>query len=353
MHSLDFCHDLGGCPGSMAHSKKRSRNRRRIDAPVKTEERRRPEPDDSASLAERYYQLAETMNARGAIEIAVPFYRQALALLFEERSQLHHLLPEHERKVFDSPSEDDLVSWLQAADLLRAVQPGDGGIESDIYQDSPDLDSCIAELAEDLTPDTARQVIAGLDEMLLRCPDQIMPADGHSLRGKACILLGEVSEALSCFKAAHEMEPAQPKHAINLAGSLLTQSRSNEALPILRNLYASGVNALSLPERHALLRNLATAESQEGRPLAALQLRHQWLLSQPDAMTPEIWLEFCNEALSQPIGHELYRAAVCFLEDLHRLRSDCRVVTERLAQVLESIGDYRQAALLYRNLLRS
>ena len=48
----------------------------------------------SAPMADRYYELAENMNSRGAIELAVPFYRQALALLLEERKQLRQLVPE-------------------------------------------------------------------------------------------------------------------------------------------------------------------------------------------------------------------------------------------------------------------
>lgn len=295
--------------------------------------------DAAAPLADRYYRLAETMNARGAIELAVPFYRQALALLLEERNQLRQLLPEHERLALQSPLEDDLAGLLQAADLLRGERP--------------DLDSCIAELSQDLTPASARQVIAGLDEVLLRSPDQRMPAEGHSLRGKAFLLLGEVEEALICFDAAHQADPAVPKHAINFAGSLVSQSRSQEALPILRSLYASGIDALDPAERQALLRNLATAENQQGHRLEALQLRHQWLLSQADALPPEGWFEFCAEALGQSAGQELTSAAVDFLKDLHKIWPQFRAATEVLAQVLERLGDYRQAALLYRDLLRS
>lgn len=299
------------------------------------------------------------MNARGAIELAVPFYRQALALLLEERNQLRQLLPENERIAFQALSENDLVDLLQAADLLGTDRSDEADLQLGTIQGCSgsdldiELDSCVAELAEDLTPISACQVIAGLDELLLRSPGQRTSAEWHSLRGKAFILIGDLVEALNCFELAYQANPAESKHVINFAGSLLSQSRSREALSLLRPLYASGVDALNAPEQHALFRNLSAAESQEGHLLAALQLRHEWLLSQPDAFGSEYWLELCREALCHADDHELYSAAVRFLRDLHRLKPESRPVAEALAQALESLGEYRQAALLYRHLLRS
>ena len=50
-----------------------------------------PQPQSVAieneSMADRYYAIAETMNTRGAMELAVPFYRQAVALLLAERDE--------------------------------------------------------------------------------------------------------------------------------------------------------------------------------------------------------------------------------------------------------------------------
>ena len=43
-------------------------------------------------MADRYYSMAENMNTRGAMEMAVPFYRQAITLLLAERASLQQKL---------------------------------------------------------------------------------------------------------------------------------------------------------------------------------------------------------------------------------------------------------------------
>jgi tetratricopeptide (TPR) repeat protein len=351
---LRLCHDLRSSSGDMASSKKPGqRKKTQAEKSASLESAAAAELGSAEPLAERYYRLAETMNARGAMELAVPFYRQALVLLLEERNQLRQLLPEDHQRVFQVQTDDDLAGLLQAAHLLRAERNGSSDAQPSCPDDCQDLDSGVAELAEDLTPESARQVIAGLDELMLQYPGQVMPPDGHSLKGKALILLGQVVEGLDCFKAAYEADPSHVKHSINYAGSLLSQSRSHEALPILRSLHKSGLYTLSPQEKQAILRNLASAEDQQGRPDVALQLRHQWLLSQPDALSPERWLDFCRVGLVETVDRELKSMAVGMLEDLYRLYPKCRAAAEVLAEVLESLGDYRRTALIYRNLLRT
>ena len=104
-----------------------------------------PAADDSAvPLADRYYDLAETMNARGAIEMAVPFYRQALALLLEERKQLRQLLPEAEQ-----------TRSAQNAQIPEAELNGLLADDSSLKGIDLDLESRIAELAEELNVSSA------------------------------------------------------------------------------------------------------------------------------------------------------------------------------------------------------
>ena len=50
------------------------------------------ELEPNGSMADRYYAMAESMNTRGAMELAVPFYRQAVALLLAEREGLQQQL---------------------------------------------------------------------------------------------------------------------------------------------------------------------------------------------------------------------------------------------------------------------
>ena len=67
--------------------------------------------------ADRYYAIAEVMNQRGALELAVPFYRQAFALLVAERNVLKKMLgdepqdptqiEQHKSNQFKSTSPND------------------------------------------------------------------------------------------------------------------------------------------------------------------------------------------------------------------------------------------------------
>lgn len=301
-----------------------------------------PAADDSAApLADRYYELAETMNARGAIEMAVPFYRQALALLLEERKQLRQLLPEAQQTGTD-----------QNVQIREAELNGLLADKASLSGDDLDLEARIAELAEELNANSAHQVLAGVAELLSLNGSRELPASGHSLRGKAHLLLGEQENALQAFAAAQAANPKSPQHTINLAAALLTQKKHQEALDLLRPLHQLGLAALPCELREPLLRNLATAEKQVGQSLAALQLRRQWLQLNPDAVTQKRWLQWARVGLEQECGHPCRLEGLALLQDLHRLKPEERSVKEALADALESEGEYRQAALLYRDLLR-
>ena len=116
-------------------------------------------------LADRYYELAETMNARGAMELAVPFYRQAVALLLEERQQLRQLLP-------DGVPQPPVT---RAAPALS-----DAAVEGLLAESSPStaetLEARLAELAEELTPTSAQQVLVGVDALLRWSGASVLPS---------------------------------------------------------------------------------------------------------------------------------------------------------------------------------
>lgn len=289
-------------------------------------------------MADRYYELAESMNARGAIELAVPFYRQALAMLMEERDQLRQLLPEQQQqqRLLDS-REEQIEGLITEAALLR-VGSGSG------------LDERIAELAEELTPQSAQQVLAGLRELV---PEpELLPARGRSLEGKALMLCGRVAEAIASFEAAYAAAGQAPEHGINLAAALLAAGQASQAAALLQPLHQRGLAVLEPDQRAALLRNFATAASQLEQPLLALQLRRQWLQLEPEAVPSDRWLGWCRVGLAQPPGDHARQEALAFLQDLRRLHPANRAIAEVLAETLEAEGDYRQAALLYRELLR-
>ena len=170
--------------GSKRSSKRNAKSSQAKSSQAKPSQARPSEEalPNELPMADRYYELAESMNARGAIELAVPFYRQALAMLMEERDQLRQLLPEQQQqqRLLDS-REEQIEGLITEAALLR-VGSGSG------------LDERIAELAEELTPQSAQQVLAGLRELV---PEpELLPARGRSLEGKALMLCGRVAEAI-------------------------------------------------------------------------------------------------------------------------------------------------------------
>ena len=308
-------------------------------------------------MADRYYDLAETMNARGAIELAVPFYRQALAMLIQERDQLRQLLPEHQHTQLETTRDDELKGLLiEAAALTDSAQPLSvaSASPSSSSPSEPELDLAakIEELADDLTPQSAQQVLAGLEALQQMAGVTSLPAVGHSLRGKAFLLLGQREAALDAFQLAHQLEPDEPSHSLNLAAACLTQGATAKALHVLRPLYQGGLDQLAPDLRDALLRNLATAESLAGRELEALQLRRHWLQLNPAALPMERWLQWARTGVGSVEDGRVRQEALAMVQDLHRQWPKERAVTELLAETLEQEGDYRQAALLYRDLLR-
>ena len=179
-----------------------------------------------------------------------------------------------------------------------------------------------------------------------------LPASGLSLRGKALMLQGEQTAALASFEAAMALAPKQADLRINTGGARLANGDASGALNLLHQVHREGLELLNKPTGNALLRNLGTAESQAGNVAAALRIRHQWLLLNPAAVPLQRWLNWAQKGLEKPNSDQARQEAIAMLKDLHRLAPDQRNVMEALAMALEEDGDYRQASLLYRELLR-
>lgn len=302
-------------------------------------------------MAARYVELAESMNARGAIELAVPFYRQAVAMLMHERGQLQQLLPEQHRQHLLSSREEQIEGLISEAALLsHSSDPGEVLDPPAGYESPVDLENSIAELADELTPQSAEQVLEGLKSLVKK--KELLPVSGLSLEGKALLLCSRVVDAIASFDAACAASGQEPKHVINLAGAQLAAGHARKAAALLQPLHQKGLEGLNPLQRRALLRNFATAASQLEQPLLALQLRRQWLQLEPEAVPSKRWLGWCRIGLEKPHGDCVRQEALAFLQDLRRLHQGDRTITETLAEALEAEGDYRQAALLYRELLR-
>ena len=283
---------------------------------------------DPAALADRYFAMAEEMNSRGAMELAVPFYRQALTLLMAERKQKQQQLP-----------ADQLHGLLAAAEHWEQ-QP--------LHE--LDIEQSIAELTEDLNAASAQQVLAALKEL----EDQkgLLPSNGYALRGNACILLGNSEAAVEAFQGGCRAEPTRLDLHINHGGALLAAGETKAALSVLRGVYKNQLDLLASNEKNALLRNLAAAEAKEGDLATALSLRLEWLNENPNGQPIERWLQWVQQGLAEQQPVATHDQAFQLLKRLHELHPAERLVTEALAEALENSGLYQEASLLYRTLLR-
>ena len=301
--------------------------------------------EPNGSMADRYYAMAESMNTRGAMELAVPFYRQAVALLLAEREALQQQLG-----VAAAPAApgslplDELHGLLEAAEALGQGQPA--------KPEGADLEARIAELSSELTAESALQVIAGL-KALAEGHGQQLPVAGLALLGKAQMLLGKTADGLQSFEAGLALAPEQADLQINTGAARLANGDVHGALTLLRGMWKKGLEALDPATQLALLRNLAAAEAKAGNVAAALQLRRRWLELDAQAVPLNRWLGWAQAGLNgTEKGAPARAAALELLQALQQRAPEERSVLQALADALEDQGDYREAALLYRQLLR-
>ncbi len=214
--------------------------------------------------------MAEEMNSRGAMELAVPFYRQAMALLLAERNQLRAQLPQASGNAAQALPLDQLHGLLEAAEHWEQQQDEPSrqshGAHTVLSEPEPeqaaDLESSIAELAADLSAASAQQVLAALTELEQQHGD--LPASGYGLRGKAWMLAGDAQAALAAFESACQEEPGRVDLQVNRGAALLASGHTAAALDALRLVYQQHYELLEGEAKIALLRNLATAEARGG-----------------------------------------------------------------------------------------
>ena len=309
-----------------------------------------PEPvspsliDQDGSAADRYYDLAESLNVRGAMEMAVPFYRQAIALLIAERENLQAQLGGAASKPVggDLPLEE-LHGLLKSAEALGSESPQEAG---------PSVEDQIQELAAELNQASAMQVMAGL-KAIAEGSKQPMPASGLALLAKAQMLLGKTGDGLKSFEAALAADPDSTDFQINTGAARLAEGDVDGARMLLRGVYNAGVETLELKIVSALLKNLSVAEARADHLDEALRLRLQWFQLAPESVPVERWLKWAKEGLAKSSeGDPLRGQALDLLKALQEQHPQERELMQCLADALEDQGDYREASLLYRQLLR-
>lgn len=301
--------------------------------------------DQDGSAADRYYDMAESLNVRGAMEMAVPFYRQAIALLLAERENLQAQLGGAASKPVggDLPLEE-LHGLLKSAEALGSETKQNVG---------PSMDDQIQELAAELNQASALQVMAGLKAIADRS-GRPMPAAGFALLAKAQMLLGKTADGLKSFEAALAAEPDSIDFQINTGAARLAEGDVDGALMLLRGVYNAGVETLELKIVSALLKNLSVAEARADHLDEALRLRLQWFQLAPESVPVERWLKWAKEGLASSAQDAPARSlGLDLLKALQEQHPQDRKLMQGLADALEDQGDYREASLLYRELLRS
>ena len=306
-------------------------------------------------MADRYYEMAESMNQRGAMELAVPFYRQAVALLLAERQSLRQQLQGGAvaPSLQGSTDLDALHGLLEAAEVLtEKPNSGAAGAAPPAGAETAQLEAQIAELSSELSAKTARQVMAGLKALADRAKGQL-PASGLELLGKTQMLLGQPADGLKSFEAALAKDGQSLDLQINVGAARLTAGDVDGALKLLRGVWKAGLNQLEAGKCSALFRNLSSAEAKGGRPLVALQLRRKWVAQFPDAVPVKRALQWASHALkAENADAAIQGEALQLLKDLKAVHPNNKEVIQALADALEAAGEYREAALLYRELLR-
>ena len=319
----------------------------------------------SGAMADRYYELAESMNQRGAMELAVPFYRQAVALLLAERESLQQQLQGGavSPALRGSADQDALHGLLEAADVLtdkpvaaepavQPVEPSASPAPASPSVDQDQLEAQIAELSDELSAKTALQVMAGLKALADQTKGQL-PASGLALLGKTQMVLGKPADSLKSFEAALVKDPQSLDLQINVGAAHLANQNVDAALEFLRGAWTAGLDQIDEKSRSALFRNLSSAEGKAGRPLVALQLHRSWLEQLPDSVLIERALKCATQGLK--LGENdglIQKEALQLLRELKAVHPSESQVIQALADGLESVGDYREAALLYRELLK-
>jgi tetratricopeptide (TPR) repeat protein len=308
--------------------------------PVGPTEQLAPEVPDSSTaggeqaLVDRYHAMAEELNGRGAMELAVPFYRQTIALLLAEREQLRSLAGAEATGAL--PASADVDGVLAAAAVVDSALP------------EPELLRQLTALEEELSEHNHQEVAVAL-QVLQEQWGQPHP-QLLALEAKLHLLEGALGKARDCFEQALALGGQCVRLRLNTGAARLADGDVPAALELLRPL----TNELPALEVRGALgsfwNNLTRAElaaEQSERAAAAVQ---QWLHHAPHTLELEAWLEQA-QALHQAGRGD---AALVLLQALADggTPEQRRQVLPELATLLEAAGSFREAAMVYRELLR-
>ena len=281
-------------------------------------------------LIARCHAIAEDLNGRGDFDLAVPFYRQTIALLLADQP-VGEVVADEAASAVQEVNRD----VVQVDTLVSASEPL-----------SNELNAHLLALEEDLSTANALTVQCLLLDLQAQRQKQCAPL--LALLAKTHLLQGDLQAALLCYQQALKLNPQDSKLIVNTAAACLAIGDFPMALKHLRPL-ARHRHTLKDPRVvRSLLSNLALAELESGHVAEAALLRAELAGMAPDALPLQDWVDDARRWVEQ--GHRM--DAKGLLVALRAVHPCHRGVLELLAQLLEELGEYRDAALVYRDLLR-
>ena len=288
----------------------------------------------SQSMVDRYYAMAEELNGRGSMELAVPFYRQTIALLLAERDQLRTLAGA------DAPAT--LHASADVDGVMAAAASLNGGVpEAELLRQ-------LNALEEELSEHNHQEVAAALDllqEQWGQSHPQLL-----SLSAKIQLVEGNLAAARACFEKALALDSSCVRLRLNTGAARLADGDALAALELLRPMVEDLEAIEAWAATGSFWNNLIRAElaaDQSDNAAAALQ---QWLHHAPHTFELETWLEQAQDL--QKTGRSDEALVILQVLAVGSSLEHRRLVLPELAELLEAAGDFREAALLYRELLR-
>lgn len=291
---------------------------------------------DQQLLVDRYYSLAEELNSKGSLELAVPFYRQTIALLLANRDQdltRNSLLSQLQQ------ASSDVDGVLTVAENLKPSNPAIS--ESELLRQ-------IAALEEELSLASCREISSALEELreLWGKPH----AQLLGLMAKVQILDGELLAAREFFEQAYSLDPDCLKISMNTAASRLACGDPEAALVLLRPLISRIDELSSIGSTSSFWGNLAMAELEIGERQRALEALNHLLACGSEDVPFAFWLDQAESWKESGLNSDVQSLLELLKDHIGDLELSQRLLP-LLAEVLELMGSYREAALVYRELL--
>ena len=293
-------------------------------------------PASESGLIERYNAMAEELNGRGAMELAVPFYRQTIALLLAERERWRALPVEPQAVLQSSKDVEGVIAAALQVEAGKEAMP------------EPELLRQLAALEEELTIDSCQEVAAALDLI----QEQWGQPHGQllGLQAKLQLLLGDLEAARQLLERALALDSSCIRLRMNAAAARLASGDARGAVELLRPLIHEQHALETLNALGSFWNNLAQAHLHLGEIDRLVEVLQSWLAQEPSSVDTTLWRERAQQ-LHQAGDHNAASQILSTLAEKGEPEQR-RAVLADLADLLEASGRFRDAALLYRELLR-